>query len=74
MENKLQNNTGVEDRNTEHRTSYKKPNGVVKFDAEGSMWYREPYGNDESAWSKFNLHVYVASDSILILYRASHLA
>ncbi|KAA6412193.1 MAG: hypothetical protein FRX48_04345 [Lasallia pustulata] len=56
MKNKLQNNTGVEDRNTEHRTSYKKPNGVVKFDAEGSMWYREPYENDESAWKRAIWH------------------
>lgn len=54
MMDHTQGNTGVEDRNTGHNVSRKKPNGVVKFDSSGSMWYREPRGNGESAWSEFN--------------------
>lgn len=46
-------NTDVENRNTGHNISRRKPNGVVKFESDGSMWYREPHEDDESVWSKF---------------------
>ena len=53
------------------RSSRKKPNGIVIFDNEGVMWYREVH---ETKLSKFNVIISYYSVLTLILHRTSYLA
>ena len=58
--------------NTKSKTPQKKPNGIVCFDDEGVMWYREVHETELSEPNEMITGCY--SGLTLMLDRASHLA
>lgn len=62
-ENALNSGSGI---------TQKKPKGIVSFDNEGVMWYREPHETTLSEFTKMNINC--CGGLNLIRNRASHLA